>query len=417
MGAHEAVAVLALAAMVGTVLATRAPLAEIAVGTLAAGAALLTGAVDTAAAEHELRAMAPVVVFLVAVLVLGDAAASLGLFRALGSHLGSAARGRPDRMLGATFVGASSTTAVLSLDATVVLLTPVVTTAAEHQDLPARPHQVACARLANSASVLLPVSNLTNLLVFGATGLSFLGFAAATAPVWVVALLSEYAILRLWCRRVLRTPGHDDPAPATRIPRLPLLVVGAVLAAFAVTSPFGLDPAWVAAAGAVVLAAVALNRGVAGWRHTVLAAQLPFAWFVLCWAVVVAAVGGTSIGTAVRSAVPDDTGLGSLLVIALIATAAANLLNNLPATLLLLPVVAPLGPVALLALLVGVDIGSNLTYAGSLANLLWRRLLQRAGTPPAARDFTVLGLVTTVPLVASCTVALWAWAGAVGLGP
>ena len=416
MGAHEVVAALALAAMVGTVLATRAPVAEIVVGTLAAGAVLLTGAVDTAAAEHELRALAPVVVFLVAVLVLGDAAASLGLFRGLGSHLGSAARGRPDRMLGATFVGASSTTAVLSLDATVVLLTPVVTTAAEHQDLPARPHQVACARLANSASVLLPVSNLTNLLVFGATGLSFLGFAAATAPVWVVALLGEYAILRLWFRRVLRTAGHDDPAPATRIPRLPLLVVGAVLAAFAVTSPFGLDPAWVAAAGAVVLGAVALNRGVTGWRHTVLAAQLPFAWFVL--------LGGRRRRgrqhlhrQAVRSAVPDDTGLGSLLVIALIATAAANLLNNLPATLLLLPVVAPLGPVALLALLVGVDIGSNLTYAGSLANLLWRRLLQRAGTPPAARDFTVLGLVTTVPLVAVCTVALWAWPDVVGLGP
>jgi len=259
VGADEVVAVLALAAMVVTVLATRAPVAELTVGTFAAGAVLVTGAVDTAAAEHEVRALAPVVVFLVAVLVLGDAAASLGLFRGLGSHLGRAARGRPQRMLAATAVGASSTTAVLSLDATVVLLTPVVSTAAEHQDLPARPHQVACARLANSASLLLPVSNLTNLLVFGATGLSFLGFAAATAPVWVLAVLGEYVILRLWFRRPLRTPGHDDPAPASPVPRVPLLVVAAVLAAFAVTSPFGVDPAWVATAGAVVSKSTVLN--------------------------------------------------------------------------------------------------------------------------------------------------------------
>ena len=415
MAPDEVVAVGALFAMVGTVLATQSARAELVVGTLAAVLVVATEAVPVDGAVDEVRALAPVVAFLVAVLVLGHAAAALGLFHSLGTQLGLRARGRPHRMLDATFASAASTTAVLSLDATVVLLTPVVTTAADHQDLPARPHQVACVRLANSASLLLPVSNLTNLLVYGATGLSFLAFTGATAPVFVVAVLGEYVLLRLWFRRTLATAGHDDPDPAERVPRLPLVVVGATLAGFVATSPFGLDPAWVAAAGAAVLAGVALQRQTTGWRRTLVAAQLPFCWFVLCWAVVVAAVGAGEVGEHVRAAVPDDTGLGALLVVALIGTAAATLLNNLPATLLLLPVVAPLGPVALLALLVGVDVGANLTYAGSLANLLWRRALRRTGTAPSARDFTVLGLVTTVPMVALCTVVLWAWAGVTGL--
>jgi arsenical pump membrane protein len=79
------------------------------------------------------------------------------------------------------FAVAAGTTAVLSLDATVLLLTPVVLATASRLRTNARPHVYACAHLANSASLLLPVSNLTNLLAFDATGLSFARFAAMMA--------------------------------------------------------------------------------------------------------------------------------------------------------------------------------------------------------------------------------------------
>ena len=141
--------------------------------------------------------------------------------------------------------------------------------------------------------------------------------------------------------------------------------------------------------------------------------SLSFAVFVLCLGVVVAGLSDTFLGDLVHSLVPDGTGLGSLLVVALLATALANLVNNLPATLLLVPLVAPLGVTAVLAALVGLGAGSNLTYTGSLANLLWRRTLARSG-PPSTRTFHALGALITLPAVVVGTVVLWAWAPLVG---
>ena len=84
----------------------------------------------------------------------------------------------------------------------------------------------------------------------------------------------------------------------------------------------------------------------------------------------------------------------------------ANLLNNLPATLALLPVAAVGGAGPVLAMLIGVNVGPNLTYVGSLANLLWRRVLGRAG--PATARYSAVGLATVPLTVAAATVALWA---------
>ena len=116
----------------------------------------------------------PVVGFLAAVLVLARLCDDEGLFRAAGAAMARSNSGSQQRLLATVFVIAAATTAILSLDATVVLLTPVVLATARTLRVPARPHAYATAHLANSASLLLPVSNLTNLLAFGAAGLSFL---------------------------------------------------------------------------------------------------------------------------------------------------------------------------------------------------------------------------------------------------
>jgi arsenical pump membrane protein len=82
--------------------------------------------------------------------------------------------------------------------------------------------------------------------------------------------------------------------------------------------------------------------------------------------------------------------------------------NNLPALLLLLPAAAAAGPPEVLAVLVGVNTGPNLTYVGSLATLLWRRALRQRGEELPTSEFLRLGAVTVPPVLVVATVALWA---------
>jgi arsenical pump membrane protein len=85
----------------------------------------------------------------------------------------------------------------------------------------------------------------------------------------------------------------------------------------------------------------------------------------------------------------------------------ANLVNNLPATLVLSSVVPGHAPATLLALLVGVNIGPNLGYPGSLATLLWRRAVRHEGMEPSRRAFYRLGVLTTPAALVLATAALW----------
>ena len=136
------------------------------------------GVGDARAAIGELG---PTVGFLAALLVLAEGCRREGLFEAIGGAMAAGAGDRPRRLLALVFAAATAVTAVLSLDATVVLLTPVVFATAARLRTSPRPHVYACSHLANSASLLLPVSNLTNLLAFHASSLSFTRFAGLMA--------------------------------------------------------------------------------------------------------------------------------------------------------------------------------------------------------------------------------------------
>ena len=122
---------------------------------------------------------------------------------------------------------------------------------------------------------------------------------------------------------------------------------------------------------------------------------------------VVVWIGSTRAGDGVDHLVPSSGSLGALLATALVGMLAANLVNNLPAALLLVPAAAAAGPVTVLALLIGLNVGANLTGIGSLANLLWHE----AGPADVTRwrTFHAIGLVTTPLIVVLCTTVLWAW--------
>ena len=156
------------------------------------------------------------------VLLLAHLADAEGLFgwaaTVTARQAGRSARG----LLARVVVLSAVVTAVLSLDATVVLLTPVVLATAARMRVPARPHAYAAGHLANSASLLLPVSNLTNLLAFATTGLSFLHFTGLMRCPWLVAVAVEFLLLRALFRRDLAAEVGEPVTEAPRPPRLAL---------------------------------------------------------------------------------------------------------------------------------------------------------------------------------------------------
>ncbi len=409
------VALLALLVVLVFAIARPAGLSEAVVAVPAAVLVIVIGAVSTADAAAEVARMLPVVGFLAAVLVLASLCDDEGLFQAAGAWMARTSNGRPRRLLGQVFLIAAATTAVLSLDATVVLLTPVVLATVRAMRVPARAHLYATAHLSNTASLLLPVSNLTNLLAFSAAGLSFTRFSVLMAAPWLAAVAVEYAVLRWVFRRDLSDGQPETPPPRADNPVFVLVVLALTLAGFAVTSLLGLSPAWAALVGAVVLGV----RSLAQRRSTVggiaRSANVGFLVFVLALAVVVKAVMVNGLDTAARDLLPAGSGLVALLGIAAFAAVLAGVVNNLPAVLVLLPLVTGSGPAAVLAVLIGVNIGPNLTYVGSLANLLWRRVLHQQGEPTSVREFTWLGALTVPACVVVAVVALWAGVRLIGV--
>lgn len=413
MGALGAVVeVLAVAGSLAAAVVRSRWAPEAAVAVLAAVITVAIGAAPMRAAGREVVDLLPVVGFLVAVLVLGSLLARAGLFAWLGTVVSDRARGDPRRLFTLVFTMAALTTVVLSLDTTVVLLVPVVLATVRRARVGPAPYLLACVHLANSASLLLPVSNLSNLLALSAAHIGFLRFSALMAAPALVAVAVDFLGMRLLWRRRLGSAGARLPpaeqSDRSQPPVFAAVVVILTLLGFLIAGAIDIAPVWPATAGALALAGPALRRGEVTLRTLVRASGWDFAVFVLGLGVVVAGLTAGPVGAAVRGVLPRGSGLLALLGVAVIAAVLANLVNNLPATLLLVGLLGgAAGPLPVLAALIGLNVGPNLTYPGSLATLLWRRLVP-AEDRPGLGTFTLAGVMTVPITLVLATVALWA---------
>jgi arsenical pump membrane protein len=389
---------------------------ELVAGAAAALLAVTVGGLDRAAVADELRLVVPVVAFLAALLVVAEVCAREGVFAFAALRLArrhSGGRG----LVPATIGLAAVTTVLLNLDATVVLLTPLLVAAWAVHGRTARVPALVGARLANSASSLLPVSNLTNLVALPFLSLGFLQFGAVMAPVVIAAVVTEYAGLRLLLRDDAGSPVPDAATlEGVDPPRFALAALGVMTAGFVAASALGVPLVAVAVPVALVLAAHAHRRGRLTLGEAARSAHVSLGVLVLALALLARALRDLPVAAELldrlsAAAVPGAwSGVVLLVVVGAVVAAAAN---NLPATLLLVPAVAAGGDLAVLAVLVGVNLGANLTPVGSLANLLWSWSLERHGIPAPTRDRARLALLLGPPQLLLCATVLWWWGGAV----
>ncbi|PPF72914.1 SLC13 family permease [Pseudoclavibacter sp. Z016] len=343
----------------------------------------------------------PVLAFVVGITIVAELASDAGVFSVLADRLAKLGRGRLWLLWTLVLLLATVSTAFLSLDTTAVLVTPVVVLLAVHVGVSPIPFALATVWLANTASLFLPVSNLTSLLAARSFEGGPLQFLAITWAPALVGVLASAAILSFVFRRELDR-RYRMPTP-TSIQDRPLLIFAAVVTALLlpalVTGVEVAIPAGVAALLLIVAFAVrrrgALRFGLVPWQALGIAGSL----FVLVEA---AHAHGLSELLAAVSGSGDDP--LSLLQLSAIGAASANGINNLPAYLALEPVAD--SPARLVALLIGVNLGPLVTPWASLATLLWHERLVALGVTISWLRFVALGLVGVALVVPLATLAL-----------
>ena len=339
---------------------------------------------------------APVLGFLVAITVLAELADRAGVFDAAAGVCARLAGGSTIRLFLLVAGLGTATTIGMSLDTTAVLLTPVVLTVTDRLGLRPLPFALLAVWLANTTSLLLPVSNLTNLLALQREHLSTLGFARRMALPELAALVVTVGYLAVVFRRDLMG-RYEPPAAQPPVDRWTFWVCAAACVALAPGVVAGAPP-W----------AAAVPCAAAAGAVTVVRRGPGLGWSLVPWRLLVLTEGLFLVVTAVA-----EHGLtqllarvcgGSVLATTVVAGVASNAVNNLPAYLAVEPAVPAGHTSQLLGALLGTNGGPLMLLWGSLATLLWRERCKARGVHVSPVTFAAVG-AGGVPLV---LLATWA---------
>ncbi|USU08979.1 arsenic transporter [Sphingomonadaceae bacterium OTU29MARTA1] len=364
-----------------------------------AAALLLSGLIPVAAAAGAIAKGLDVYLFLIGMMLLSEVARAEGLFDWVAASAAIHARGSTARLFALVYVTGIVTTTFLSNDATAVVLTPAVYAAAKKAKADPLPLLFACALIANAASFVLPISNPANLVLYGGRmpplGQWFASFALPS----LASIAVTFLVLRRLERKRLagNCISEVERTPLTRGGKTAFIGIVAtaivLLVASACDIQLGLPTAIAGVVTALTVCAIARSSPVSllrdvSWSVLPLVAGL----FVLVEALnITGVIGGIADAIRIASADPVQASAVSGTILAF----ASNLMNNLPAGLVASTAVAQAQPPQLVVdgLLIGVDLGPNLSITGSLATILWLQAIRREGQDIGFRQFLRVGAV------------------------
>lgn len=341
-----------------------------------------------------------VYLFLVGMMLLSELARDNGVFGWLSAAAVKHAQGSAARLFFLIYAIGTAVTITLSNDATAVVLTPAILVAVRRAKVEPMPYLFACAMIANAASFTLPISNPANLVVFH-SGMPPLGrWLAQFLIPSAISIFVTFGVLRWYFRDELATGTNSDAGDAKLDGngRLVLVGIASVVIVLLVASAMKWDlglPTCLAAL--VCTAAVCLQR-----RQSPLPLLRAVSWstLALVGALFVLVRAMESIGalhvaeTAFAWAQTLPTAVGAMLT-AFAVGVGNNLINNLPLGLIAGSTLAATHVHGVLAsaVLIGVDLGPNLSVTGSLATILWLMAIRREGLNVSAWDFLKVGTI------------------------
>ncbi|MBV8807822.1 MAG: arsenic transporter [Acidobacteriaceae bacterium] len=372
----------------------------------AAGASLLVicRLISPTTAASGVAKGADVYLFLAGMMILSELASREGVFDWAAGYAVRGSRGSRTRLFILIYVVGIVVTVFLSNDATAVVLTPAVLAAVRAAEAEPLPYLLICAFIANAASFVLPISNPANLVVYGGEMPPLTRWLRTFGLPAIFSILITFFVLRWLATEYLQGPlnADVDSDRLTAAGKLTLFCIGFLVVVLMIASALNLNLGAPACVTGLLVTAVISLRDHGAPKD--LAKKVPWSVLVLVaglFVIVEALNGAGALGLAVQALdemkqwSPVTAALGSGFGLAVIS----NLMNNLPSGLIAGAAVKAAHATGPLrdAVLIGVDLGPNLSITGSLATILWLIAIRREGRQVSFWKFLKWGALVMPP--------------------
>jgi arsenical pump membrane protein len=378
---------------------------------------LLSGIVSPSQTWEVWQANSNVLLFFLGLMIISVIADQAGFFEWCAFKAVRLAGGKGSALLAAVFALGSILTAFFSNDATALILTPIVFTLVTRLKLNPLPYVFACAFIANTASMLLPVSNPVNLLAVGRFDLTLGEYLKFLLLPSLVLIGLNFLLFRYIFRKAITSFTNEDPAPPLRIDSFFIAVCAGlciIALGYVLVSIFGFPLAYPALAGALLLLLVSQVLGRFRWRKVVSGLSWQIFLFIFALAILVEGLDNSGVTKSISDGLVSLSSHGDLAALFSVTLGTAfgsNLMNNW--SMMMISVSSLGNSVGNLGLhkdlvygsIMGADVGPNIAVLGSLSSMLWLVLLRQRGLDIHPLQYLKLGLkVTPVLLIAGVVV-------------